>query len=100
MESVNENLIRDLVCSQRKSYIQVSEILKEMFPGKIVFLRRFVQRYCLERSISGRVKQEEVTTMVARAVNEVELHPNISISIFSSHVRQKLSLYNNNIKYC
>ena len=37
MKSVNENLIRDMVYSQRKSYIQVSEILKEKFPGKIVF---------------------------------------------------------------
>ena len=72
MESVNENLIRDLVCSQRKSYIQVSEILKEMFPGKIGFSRRSVQRYCLEKSTSARAKQEEVTTMVARAVNKVD----------------------------
>ena len=72
MESLNENFMRDLVCSQRKSYIQVSEILKEMFPGKIGFSRRSVQRYCLEKSISARVKQEEVTTMVARAVNEVD----------------------------
>ena len=72
MESVNENLIRDLVYSQRKSYIQVSEILKEMFSGKIGFSRRSVQRYCLKKSISARVKQEEVTTMVARAVNEVD----------------------------
>ena len=72
MENVNENLIRDLVCSQRKSYIQVSKILQEMFPGKIGFPRRSVQRYCLKKSISARVKQEELTTMVARAVNEVD----------------------------
>ena len=72
MENVNENLIRDLVYSQRKSYIQVSEILQGKFPEKIGFSRRSVQRYCLEKSISARVKQEEVTTMVARAVNEVD----------------------------
>ena len=72
MENVNENLIRDLVCSQRKSYIQVSEILQGKFLEKIGFSRRSVQRYCLEKSISARVKQEEVTTMVARAVNEVD----------------------------
>ena len=38
MENVNEYLIRDLVCSQKQSYFQViSEILKEMLPGKIGF---------------------------------------------------------------
>ena len=72
MESVNENLIRDLVCSQRKSYIQVSEILKEMFPEKIGFSRRSIQRYWLEKSISETIKQEEVTTMVERTVIEVD----------------------------
>ena len=62
-----------MVCSQRKNYIQVSEILKKkMFPGKIGFSRRSVQRYYLEKSISARVKKKEVTTMVARAVNEVD----------------------------
>ena len=43
-----------------------------MFPGKIGFSRRSVQRYYLEKSISARVKKKEVTTMVARAVNEVD----------------------------
>ena len=85
MESVNENLIRDLVCSQRKSYIQVSEILKEMFPEKIGFSRRSVQRYCLEKSISARVKQE-LTTMVARALNEVD---NFILFSIIQHERKK-----------
>ena len=84
METVNENLIRDLVCSQRKNYIQVSEILKKMFSGKIGFSRRSVQRYCLQKSISARVKQE-VTTMVACAVNEVD---NFLFSIIQ-HDRKK-----------
>ena len=44
-----------------------------MFPGKIGFSRRSVQRNCLEKSVSARVKQEEVTTMVAHAVNEVDI---------------------------
>ena len=44
-----------------------------MFPRKIGFSRRSVQRYCLEKSLSARVKQEEVTTMAARAVNEVDI---------------------------
>ena len=43
-----------------------------MFPGKIGFSRRSVQRYYLEKSISASVKKKEVTTMVARAVNEVD----------------------------
>ena len=43
-----------------------------MFPGKIGFSRRSIQRYYLEKSISARVKKKEVTTMVARAVNEVD----------------------------
>ena len=68
MENVSKNLVRDLVCSQRKSYIQVSEILQEIFPKKIGFSRRSVQRYCLEKSISPWVKQEKVATMVALAV--------------------------------
>ena len=68
MENVNKNLVRDLVCSQRKSYIQVSEILQEIFPKKIGFSRRSVQRYCLEKSLSPWVKQEKVATMVAVAV--------------------------------
>ena len=85
METVNENLIRDLVCSQRKNYIQVSEILKKMFSGKIGFSRRSVQRYCLQKSISARVKQEEVTTIVACAVNEVD---NFLFSIIQ-HDRKK-----------
>ena len=72
IESVNENLIRVLVCSQRKSYSQVSEILKEMFPEKIGFSRRSIQRYWLEKSISETIKQEEVTTMVERTVIEVD----------------------------
>ena len=86
MESVNENLIRDLVCSQRKNYIQVSEMLKEMFPRKIGFSRRSVQRYCVEKSISARLKQEEVTTMVERAVNVVD---NFFLFSIIQHDRKK-----------
>ena len=68
MENVSKNLVTDLVCSQRKSYIQVCEILQEIFPQKVGFSRRSVQRYCLEKSISSWVKQEKVATMVALAV--------------------------------
>ena len=64
--------MRVLVCSQRKSYSQVSEILKEMFPEKIGFSCRSIQRYWLEKSISETIKQEEVTTMVERTVIEVD----------------------------
>ena len=39
MENVSKNLVRDLVCSEKKSYIQVSEILQEVFPQKIGFSR-------------------------------------------------------------
>ena len=39
MENVSKNLVRDLVCSEKKSYIQVSEILQEIFPQKIGFSR-------------------------------------------------------------
>ena len=48
-------------------------MLQEMFPGKAVFSRRSVQRYCVEKSISARVKQEEVATMVARVMSEVDI---------------------------
>ena len=68
MKIVSKNLVKDLVCFQRKSYIQVSEILQEIFSQKIGFSRRSVQRYCLEKSISPWVKQEKVTTMGALAV--------------------------------
>ena len=50
MESVNENLVRDLVCFKKSS-----EILEEMLPGKISFLHWSIQGYYLEKSISARV---------------------------------------------
>ena len=42
MENVNKSLLRNLVYSQRKSYIQVTEILQEMFPGEAGFSRASV----------------------------------------------------------
>ena len=58
-------------------------MLQEMFPGKVVFSRRSVQRYCIEKSISARVKQEEVATMVARVMSEVDIFLFFSI-LFST----------------
>lgn len=57
MESVNENLVRDLVCFKKSSEIleNISEILEEMLPGKISFLHWSIQGYYLEKSISARV---------------------------------------------
>ena len=71
MEQVNEDLIKDLICVQKKTYAEISSYLQERYPGEKGFSRRSVQRYCSARSISARVRQEDINSMVADAVQEV-----------------------------
>ena len=69
MKVINKNLIRDLVCSQRKTYSQVSEIFKNMFLGKISFSLGTIQRYFSEKAISAGVKQREMTVVYILGVS-------------------------------
>ena len=67
MESIDENLIIDLIENQKLSYEQVSSILKERYPGVWGLSSRSVGRLCSKRSISSRVSIEKVTEIVMDA---------------------------------
>ena len=71
MESVNENLVIDLIENQKLSYEQASSVLKERYPGIRGPSSRSVRRFCGKRNISSRVPTEKLTEMVMEASSKV-----------------------------
>ena len=71
MESVDENLVIDLIENQKLSYEQASSVLKERYPGIRGLSSRSVRRFFGKRNISSRVPTEKVTEMVMEASSKV-----------------------------
>ena len=71
MESVDENLVIDLIENQKLSYEQANSALKERFPGVRGLSSRSIRRFCSKRRISSRVTTEKVTEMVMEASSKV-----------------------------
>ena len=59
MESIDENLVIDLIENQKLSYKQASSVLKERYPGVWGLSSRSTRRFC-----SFRVSTEKVTEIV------------------------------------
>ena len=70
-ESVDENLVSDLIENQKLSYKQARNVLKERFPSVQGLSSRSVWRFCSRRSISSRVSTDKVTEMLMEASNKV-----------------------------
>ena len=71
MESVDENLVIDLIENQKLSYEQASSVLKKRFPGEQSLSSRSVRKFYSKKSISSWVSTEKVTEMVMEASSKV-----------------------------
>ena len=70
-ESVDETLVSDLIETQKLSYRQARNVLKERFPSVQGLSSRSVWRFCSKRSLSSRVSTDEVTEMSMEASTKV-----------------------------
>ena len=71
VESVDENLVIDLIENQKLSNEQASSDLKERFHGVWDLSSLAVRRFCTKRSTSSRVFTEKVTEIVIEASSKV-----------------------------
>ena len=66
------DFIRDLFLHQKKTHAEISDILKQMYPGEKGFSERTVRRYCLKNNIvRNRISNDELVEHVRTAVGQV-----------------------------
>ena len=71
MESVDENMVIDLIKSKNLSYNEASEVLTGVYPGLRGLSSRSVRRFCNQRGISSRTSAEDLAEMVRSATSQV-----------------------------
>lgn len=73
MENISVEFIENLVCVQKKTHLQVSQILKDHFPDQKGFSERTVRRYCKEHDISERhgIDDNSLDYLVQETVSKV-----------------------------
>ena len=71
MESVDENMVIDLIKNKKLSYNEASEVLGGVYPGLRGLSSRSVRRFCNERGKSSRTSAEDLTEMVRIATSQV-----------------------------
>ena len=72
---VNEEFIKNLVCSQAKTHEEVSNILKDMFPEETRGLgEKSVYRFCKEQGLKRAKCDAELDVTVGNAVSVVRVH--------------------------
>ena len=71
MESVDENMVIDLIKNKKLSYNEASEVLGGAYPGLRGLSSRSVRRFCNERGISSRTSAEDLAEMVSIATSQV-----------------------------
>ena len=71
MESVDQNLVIDLIKNKKLLYNEASEVLGGVYPGLRALSSRSVRRFCNERGISSRASAEDLAEMVRIAASQV-----------------------------
>ena len=70
MESVDENMVIDLIKSKNLSYNEASEVLTGVYPGLRGLSSRFARQFCNQRRISSRASAEDLAEMVRSATSQ------------------------------
>ena len=71
MESVDENMVIDLIKNKKLSYNEASEVLGGVYPGLHGLSSRSVRRFCNERGMSSRTSAEDLVEMVRITTSQV-----------------------------
>ena len=71
MESVDENMVIDLIKNKKLSYNEVSEVLGGVYPGLRGLSWRSVRRFCNERGISSRTSVQDLAEMFRITTSQV-----------------------------
>ena len=70
MERIDIDYFKQLL-EERKSYKEISEILKNDYPGVRGFSVPSIKLFCKNHGLTNRISQEELNGMVGEAVDEV-----------------------------
>ena len=70
MDSIDHDFLCYLL-DEKYTHAQISEILKQQYPGQIGFSVSSIEKYCKQNGLSSRISQAEVNEMVRVAVDEV-----------------------------
>ena len=71
MESIDENLVIDLIENKNLSYEQASSLLKQRYSDVRGLSSGSVRRFCSKRNISSKVSTEKMTEIVMDAFSKV-----------------------------
>ena len=72
MDQISVEFIIDLL-KKNKTYEDISDILRQRFPGSKGFCITSIKRFCKRNRISLRVSKEYLREIVSKAVEEVTL---------------------------
>ena len=72
MDATDVNFVRDLFLRRKKTHAEISNILKQKYPGEKGFSERTVRRFCLNNNIvRNRITTDELEGHVRTAVKQV-----------------------------
>ena len=81
------NFVRDLFFCRKKTHAEISNIMKQMYPGERGFSERTVRRFCLYNNIvRDRFTTDELEEQVGTAVKQVRLGTINSVVINMDHL--------------
>jgi len=72
METIEKTFINSLL-QENHTFKEISEILKQRYPGVRGFSLRSVQRYCHDNGLTRRISQNAVNEIVSDAVKKVNI---------------------------
>ena len=89
MDATDVDFVRDLYLDRKKTHAEISNILKQMYPGEKGFSERTVRRFCLNNNIvRNRMTTDELEGHVRAAVQQVSCKGTISsVVIYMDHLR-------------
>lgn len=87
MDALDVNFVRDLFLRRKKTHAEISNILKQMYPGVKGFSERTVRRFCLNNNIGrDRITTDELEEHVGTAVKKVSSGTINSVVINLDHL--------------
>ena len=73
MDTIGVSICEELI-REGKTYEEISNILKDRFPGKRGLSTRSVKRFCSANNLSTRIQMEFIKNEVNKAIEEVRLN--------------------------
>lgn len=88
MDTTDVDFVRDLFLHRKKTHAEISNTLKQMYPGEKGFSERTVRRFCLNNNIvRNRITTDELEGHVRAAVKQVSSGTINSVVIYMDHLR-------------